>query len=251
MVHFECPSCKAKCEAVESTAGMTIACPRCGKPVIVPNQSTATASGGILFRNVVLVLGGLALVGFVVLLAIPNNPGNGPSSPAGPNPVVVMDTSMGAIKVELFADKAPISVANFLKYVDDKYYDGTIFHRVMPGFMIQCGGFLPGMREKPTRESIKNESSNGASNVRGALAMARTSSADSATSQFFINVTDNLRLDRAKAADQVGYAVFGQVVDGMDVVDSIQNVDTKNSGGHEAVPLTDVVIKTIRRVDPN
>ena len=163
------------------------------------------------------------------------------------NPVVVMDTSMGKITVELFADKAPVTVENFLKYTDDKHYDGTIFHRVIEDFMIQGGGFEPGLVQKKTRAPIKNESSNGISNQRGTIAMARTSVPDSATSQFFINVKDNDRLDRAKAPDGVGYCVFGRVVDGMDVVDKIRQVRTGNQGGHQNVPVQDVVIRSVRR----
>lgn len=163
------------------------------------------------------------------------------------NTVVILDTSHGKITVELFTDKAPITVKNFLQYVDDKHYDGTIFHRVIPDFMIQGGGMEAGLKEKKTREPIKNESTNGLANVRGTLAMARTNVPDSATSQFFINVKDNDFLDRAKARDNVGYAVFGKVVDGMDVVDKIRRVDTGNRGGHGDVPLQDVVIRTARR----
>lgn len=164
------------------------------------------------------------------------------------NPIVEMDTSMGKIKIELFADKSPITVKNFLKYTDDKFYDGTIFHRVISNFMIQGGGMTPGLTEKPTRDPIKNESSNGVSNVRGTLAMARTNKPDSASAQFFINVKDNLFLDKAKARDKVGYAVFGKVIAGMDVVDKIKEVKTGDKGGHENVPLQDVVIRSVRRV---
>jgi cyclophilin family peptidyl-prolyl cis-trans isomerase len=165
------------------------------------------------------------------------------------NPVVVIDTSVGKIKVELFKDKAPGTVKNILQYVDDKFYDGTIFHRVIPTFMIQGGGFLPGMKEKETRQAIKNESANGLSNARGTLAMARTSEPDSATAQFFINVKDNTFLDRAHARDGVGYAVFGKVIDGMDVIDRIKQVETGNRGPHGDVPTQDVVIRSIRRAN--
>ena len=163
------------------------------------------------------------------------------------NPVVVIDTSMGKIKVELFEDKAPISVKNFLAYVDDKHYDGLIFHRVIPGFMIQGGGMQPGMAEKKTKEPIKNESGNGLKNERGTLAMARTNVPDSATSQFYINVVDNKMLDKANAQDGVGYAVFGKVTEGMDVVDKIRAVKTGSKNGHRDVPVEDVMIKTVRR----
>jgi cyclophilin family peptidyl-prolyl cis-trans isomerase len=163
------------------------------------------------------------------------------------NPVVVIDTSKGKMTVELYQDKAPISVKNFLAYVDEKHYDGTIFHRVIPDFMIQGGGFEPGLKEKPTRPPIKNEAGNGVSNERGTLAMARTGEPDSATSQFFINSKDNDFLDRAKSRDKVGYAVFGKVVDGLPVLDAIRRVETGNRGGHGDVPLEDVIIRSIRR----
>lgn len=161
---------------------------------------------------------------------------------AADNPVVVMETSMGTVEMELFQDKAPISVKNFLGYVADKHYDGTTFHRVIENFMIQGGGFEPGMKQKKTKDAIKNESSNGLSNVRGTLAMARTNVADSATCQFFINVKDNDFLDKAKARDNVGYCVFGKVTKGMDVVDKIKAVET----GAGDVPTKDVVIKSIK-----
>jgi len=157
------------------------------------------------------------------------------------NPRVRMETSLGAIVLELDAEKAPLSVHNFLSYVDDKFYDGTVFHRVIPNFMIQCGGFEPGMTQKKTNAPIKNESGNGLSNVRGAIAMARTNDLNSATSQFYINVVDNLFLDENK------YAVFGKVVEGMDVVDKIRMVKTGKRGGHGDVPHDDVVITSVRR----
>jgi cyclophilin family peptidyl-prolyl cis-trans isomerase len=160
------------------------------------------------------------------------------------NPVVVIETSMGNIKVELYEDKAPITVKNFLKYVEDKHYDGTIFHRVIADFMIQGGGLLPNMKEKQARNPIKNESFNGLSNKRGTIAMARTNVADSATAQFFINVKDNTNLDRANTQDQVGYCVFGNVTEGMDVVDKIRKVQTVA----EDVPLEPVLIKSIRKL---
>jgi cyclophilin family peptidyl-prolyl cis-trans isomerase len=162
------------------------------------------------------------------------------------NPIVVMETSMGTIKIELFEDKAPITVKNFLSYVDDKHYDGLIFHRVIPTFMIQGGGFEPGLKEKKTKEPIKNEAGNGLANARGTIAMARTPEADSATSQFFINVKDNKGLDRANSDDGVGYCVFGRVIDGMDVVDKIKDVPTSKRGRNGDVPNDDVVIKSVR-----
>lgn len=171
-----------------------------------------------------------------------------PAKPAG-NPVVIMETSLGTIKIELFQDKAPITVKNFLDYMDDKHYDGTVFHRVMGkensdrDFMIQGGGFNTKMEQKKTKATIKNESANGLKNLRGTLAMARTSDIDSATSQFFINVVDNGFLDKEQARDGAGYCVFGKVTDGMDVVDKIKAVKTGRSGFHQDVPVEDVVIE--------
>ncbi len=181
---------------------------------------------------------GLALLVFLSLAV-------SPSLGQEKNPVVVVDTSMGKFKIELFQDKAPITVKNFLQYADDHHYDGTLFHRVIKGFMIQGGGLDMQMTQKPTRGAIKNESSNGLANKRGTVAMARTGQPDSATSQFFVNVVDNAFLDKANAKDGVGYCVFGQVVDGMDVVDKIRAVATKAGD----VPVTPVVITSIKRVD--
>jgi peptidyl-prolyl cis-trans isomerase B (cyclophilin B) len=194
-------------------------------------------------KQVVLVIVGVLLLVLGVWFALDI------LSSTGPNPVVVMETSMGTIKIELYQDKAPITVANFLNYVDKKFYDGTIFHRVIEDFMIQGGGFEPGLKEKKTGASIRNEAYNGLSNVRGTIAMARTNVPDSATAQFFINVEDNSKkLDRAHTPDKVGYAVFGKVIEGMDVVDAIREVKTGNKAGHENVPLKDVIIKSVRRV---
>jgi cyclophilin family peptidyl-prolyl cis-trans isomerase len=167
------------------------------------------------------------------------------------NPVVVIETSMGTIKAELYQEKAPITVKNFLGYVDDKFYDGTIFHRVIGNFMIQGGGFEPEFKQKKTKAPIKNESANGLSNKRGTLAMARTPEPDSATAQFYINVVDNDGLDKANASDGVGYCVFGKVIEGMDVVDKIKDVKTTGRGGRPLpdAPLKDVLIKSIRRAD--
>jgi len=164
-----------------------------------------------------------------------------------PGTQVIMETSLGPITIELADDQAPVTVANFLRYVEDHFYDGTVFHRVIPNFMIQGGGFEPGMKEKKAGEPIKNESANGLSNARGTLAMARTPEPDSATAQFFVNVKDNPFLDRAKAADRVGYCVFAKVIDGMDVVDKIKDVETGRRGGHDDVPRQDVVIQSVRR----
>ena len=162
---------------------------------------------------------------------------------------VVMETSLGTVTIELVPDKAPITVANFLGYVDDKFYDNLMFHRVIPKFMIQGGGFEPGMREKRTKQTIKNESANGLANQRGTLAMARLSAPDTATAQFFINLSDNTFLDKAHAEDRVGYCVFGKVVEGMDVVDKIAAVKIAKRAGHDNVPVQDVVIRSMRRSD--
>jgi cyclophilin family peptidyl-prolyl cis-trans isomerase len=164
------------------------------------------------------------------------------------NPVVVMKTSMGDITVELEKDKAPKTVENFLKYVDDKFYDGTVFHRVISTFMIQGGGHDASLVKKQTRAAIPNESKNGLSNARGTIAMARTSDPDSATAQFFINVKDNRNLDRSgDSPQQAGYCVFGKVIAGMDVVDKIKDVPTGVKNGMADVPTTAVVIESIRR----
>src|SRR5581483_895442 len=170
---------------------------------------------------------------------------------ADKNPVVEVDTNYGKFKIELYQDKAPETVKNFLGYVDSKFYDNTIFHRVIATFMIQGGGVdAETKREKPTGKAIKNESSNGLSNTKHTIAMARTNDPNSATSQFFINVKDNDFLDKAKARDGVGYCVFGKVIEGTDVVDKIKDVETRLSpNGEKATPVKDVVVKTIRRVD--
>jgi len=158
-------------------------------------------------------------------------------------PRVKLSTSAGDIVVEVYPDKAPKTAANFLQYVREKYYDGTIFHRVIPTFMIQGGGFTPEMKEKITRPPIPLETRPDLKNSRGTLAMARTGDPNSATGQFFINVVDNERLN-APSPDGYGYAVFGKVVSGMDVVDKIRAVPTGNNGMHQNVPTTPVVIKT-------
>jgi peptidyl-prolyl cis-trans isomerase A (cyclophilin A) len=156
---------------------------------------------------------------------------------------VRLATSAGDIVLELDAAKAPKSVDNFLQYVRAGHYDGTIFHRVMAGFMIQGGGMLPDLSEKPTRAPIPLESRNGLKNLRGTVAMARTMVPDSATAQFFINVVDNAFLDQANSRDGNGYAVFGKVVQGMDVVDRIKAVPVTNSGPYQNVPATPVIIR--------
>jgi cyclophilin family peptidyl-prolyl cis-trans isomerase len=168
-------------------------------------------------------------------------------APAPGNPVAVIATSMGDITVELFKDRAPASVENFMRYADEGFFDGTIFHRVIPGFMIQGGGFTPEMVEKPTRPPIRNEAANGLSNSRGTIAMARTQALRSATSQFFINVADNRsKLDhRGYSPADFGYAVFGRVLSGLEVADSIGATKTSTVGEHDDVPVEAVVIKSV------
>ena len=164
-----------------------------------------------------------------------------PAPAAKPNPRVTLDTSKGKIVVELFPAKAPLTVANFLQYVKSGFYDGVIFHRVMPDFMVQTGGFTPDMKQKPTRGQIKNESTNGLSNERGTLSMARLTEPHTASSQFFINLKDNGGLDHSPRG--WGYTVFGKVVEGMDVVDAIATVRTTTKGQHGDVPVEPVIIK--------
>jgi cyclophilin family peptidyl-prolyl cis-trans isomerase len=164
------------------------------------------------------------------------------------NPKVIMKTNMGEIEIELYEDKAPKTVANFLKYVDDKFYDGTIFHRVINDFMIQGGGFSPKMEEKKTRPSIQNEATNGLKNETATLAMARTPAPHSASAQFFINVKDNSFLDHQNTTDAgFGYAVFGKVTNGMHVVNRIKMVRTGMMNGFSDVPMDAVVIESIKR----
>ncbi len=170
-----------------------------------------------------------------------------PSGAFAENPKVLMDTSMGKVTIELFRKDAPVSVKNFLSYVREGFYDGLVFHRVIPGFMIQGGGFTGGMKEKRTRSPIRNEAANGLKNERGTIAMARTADPDSASSQFFINVVDNKGLNRP-LPDGHGYAVFGKVVKGMDVVDRIAVVKTGSRGPFQDVPLKAVVISSVKLV---
>jgi len=162
-----------------------------------------------------------------------------------PNPIVTVKTSDGSFTLRLFRDKAPVTVENFLAYVDSGFYDGTIFHRVIPDFMIQGGGFLPDMAEKETLDPIVNESKNRLHNTRGTIAMARTNDPDSATSQFFINVRNNLRLDWAPGRE--GYTVFGEVIEGMKVVDFIATTPTGQVGSHGDVPTQPITIIEVKR----
>ncbi|MDD9891352.1 MAG: peptidylprolyl isomerase [Gammaproteobacteria bacterium] len=159
--------------------------------------------------------------------------------------MIVFSTNYGQISIELDFEKAPNSAANFLQYAKDDFYDGTIFHRVIDNFMIQGGGFEPGMAQKANGDPIENEASNGLSNLTGTVAMARTTDPHSASSQFFINVADNLFLDhRDKSPQGWGYAVIGRVVDGMDVVNKIKGCETGSHSGHQDVPVADVIIES-------
>jgi cyclophilin family peptidyl-prolyl cis-trans isomerase len=161
--------------------------------------------------------------------------------------MVRFETTHGGFTLDLDAEKAPESVANFLQYVDDGFFDGTIFHRVIPGFMIQGGGMTPDFSQKKNRDAIKNEARNGLKNDRGTVAMARTNDINSATSQFFINLSDNDFLNNS--AGNYGYAVFGKVVDGMDTVDRIAKERTGNRKGHSDVPVAEVLINSAKRVE--
>jgi cyclophilin family peptidyl-prolyl cis-trans isomerase len=164
--------------------------------------------------------------------------------------MVRFETSLGNFTIEFFEKEAPISVKNFLRYVDDKHFDGTIFHRVIPGFVIQGGGMEPGLNQKDTHEPIKNEATNGIKNSRGTLSMARTNDINSATSQFFVNLRDNDFLDHKPGSNSTyGYAVFGRVSEGMDVIDKIAKVKTGTRRGHQDVPVEDVVVTKATRVE--
>jgi cyclophilin family peptidyl-prolyl cis-trans isomerase len=202
----------------------------------------------------------MQLIAFALVLAQAATPATVPpaAQPAAPvpqpsatGPFVAFEvaqgrTVFGTIAIALDEEKSPLSVRNFLKYVRSGHYEGTVFHRVMPGFMIQGGGFTPELEEKPTQGPIKNEAKNGLRNSRGTVSMARTSNPDSADAQFFINLRDNHRLDYGIGG--AGYAVFGQVVEGMDVVDRIAMVPTASRGVHENVPQMAVVIRKMREV---
>ena len=180
----------------------------------------------------------LVICGLTAILAAP--------PAAAQNPVVVIETSLGSITAELDRRNAPVSVANFLAYAEDGFYDGTVFHRVIRGFMIQGGGMTADLERKQTRAPIRNEATNGLSNDRGTLAMARTNVVDSATAQFFINTVDNPGLDnRGTDPGSYGYAVFGRVIDGLDVVDDIEGVSTGRRGPFQDVPNTTVEILSV------
>ena len=168
---------------------------------------------------------------------------------AAQNPKVVLETSMGDITLELYPDKAPATVKNFLTYTDEKFYDGTVFHRVISGFMIQGGGMTADMNEKPTHSPILNEADNGLKNDRGTIAMARTNDPNSATAQFFINAKDNTFLNfRSKTIEGYGYCVFGKVTKGLDVVDAIEKTPTTTKGFFQDVPAKPVIIKKAYRL---
>lgn len=186
----------------------------------------------------------LLLTFFLILISIPAQGAEPTVQPEIKHNNIVIETTKGIIKVEIFDEKAPVSAANFRRYVKEKFYDGLIFHRVIPGFMVQGGGFLPGLKMKrPSHKSIVNEADNGLKNKRGTLAMARTNDINSATCQFFINVKDNTFLDhQGNTMRGYGYAVFGRVVDGMDVVDKIEKTPTTRTGRFSDVPRQDVVI---------
>jgi peptidyl-prolyl cis-trans isomerase A (cyclophilin A) len=203
----------------------------------------------------------LVVVSFALLLAFATAPAgaqytapakakpkaqtNTATQPEAKKPVVILETSLGQIQLELDPSKAPLTVANFLAYVDSGFYDGTVFHRVIPDFMIQGGGFTADMKQKPTKPAIKNEADNGLVNDSWTIAMARTSVKDSATAQFFINLKDNDFLNHGSR--DFGYAVFGKVIGGVDVVKKIAAVKTATHGGNQDVPVEPVVIKSARR----
>ncbi len=185
---------------------------------------------------------GLSLMGFLFLLATFTNA-------EADNPKVLMKTTKGDITIELYPDKAPISVENFLSYVNEKFYDGTIFHRVIKDFMVQGGGMNTDFQEKTTKAPIQNEAKNGLKNKRGTLAMARMTEPHTASSQFFINHADNSFLDYGQAADGWGYCVFGKVIDGMDVVDAIANTPTMTKSGMTDVPRETIQIISITVIE--
>ncbi len=184
----------------------------------------------------------LVLAGVVAAMTL------GPAGPVGAqdNPVVVMETSLGSMTIELYRDQAPLTVDNFLRYVEDGFFEGTVFHRVIPSFMIQGGGLSPTLVEKATAEPIRNEATNGLTNDRGTIAMARTPVVDSATAQFFINLVDNPTLNHSGTDPRsFGYAVFGRVTEGLDVLDGIGAVRTTRQGPHQDVPVEPVVISSV------
>ena len=207
-------------------------------------------------RNMTNLLSGLLSCLLAAVFSASVNTAHAESTDPAGNPRVLMKTTDGDITIELFADKSPITVENFLRYVDNGHYDGTVFHRVISNFMIQGGGFDAELKEKPTRDPIVNESKNKLHNTRGTLAMARTSDPDSATAQFFINQRSNLRLDWSGGKD--GYTVFGEVIDGMQVVDIISLTDTGSARAQttrgptifQDVPAQPIVVLSVTRLTP-
>lgn len=204
-----------------------------------------TISQVLRFKNAFFLVLGLVLASTISSLAQANTSTTTQGTTMSTNPKVLLQTNKGAITIELDAEKAPKTVANFLNYVNDGFYDGTIFHRVINNFMIQGGGFDANMKQKETNAPIENEANNGLKNDRYTLAMARTNDPHSATAQFFINVSDNDFLNHTNPTPNGwGYAVFGRVIDGTDVVDSIKGVKTGNKGFHQDVPSEDVIIES-------
>ncbi|MBT1073734.1 peptidylprolyl isomerase [Geobacter grbiciae] len=198
-----------------------------------------------MFKRIILAL---TICGLFSVLLIAGNADAAAKAEKAKNPVVLMETTLGPVKIELYPDKAPVSVKNFLDYVNSGFYNGTIFHRVIPGFMAQGGGFTADRKQKETKAPIKNEAANGLKNDRGTIAMARTMNPDSATAQFFINVANNDGLNRPNP-DGFGYAVFGKVVEGMDVVDKIVTTPTQRLNMVFAnLPVTPVVITSVKAV---
>jgi peptidyl-prolyl cis-trans isomerase A (cyclophilin A) len=185
------------------------------------------------------------LLPFLALFVILGSLAFAQTARAASDPIVVLKTSLGTITLQLDPTHAPLSTANFLDYVDKGFYNGTVFHRIIPGFMVQGGGFTADMTEKPTSPPIHNESTNGLHNLRGTISMARTSDPDSATSQFFLNLVDNSSLD--PAGDQPGYAVFGKIIGGLDVLDKMAQVPTTTKGMYENVPVDPVTILSAKR----
>jgi peptidyl-prolyl cis-trans isomerase B (cyclophilin B) len=202
------------------------------------------SSYGLRFMRCLALVGMIPLVSFTAHAASPSNSTQQQGGTSmSTTPRVKMSTSQGDFIISLNAEKAPKTVANFLAYVNDGFFDGTVFHRVIDGFMIQGGGFEPGLKQKPTKAPVENEANNGLKNDKYTLAMARTSDPHSATAQFFINVANNDFLNHtAPTAQGWGYAVFGEVVEGKDVIDKMKGVPTANSGFHQNVPTTDLVI---------
>ena len=187
---------------------------------------------------------------FIIMLSLFLMAGTAAAEEKAGNPMVKVKTNLGSFTLELYPDKAPITVENFLNYVDKKFYDGTIFHRVIPTFMIQGGGFTADMMKKATGAPIKNEADNGLSNTLGTIAMARTGNIHSATCQFFINVKDNKALDHKDVSTKgYGYTVFGKVIEGMETVEKIRDVKTTTKGQYGDVPVKAVIIKSIRRTE--